>query len=411
MNVCKVPLLLLLIATLCACVADQASLGNKGSADCQFAGVRFDSDFPAARLNGCQQLSDTEFVVTISPESTPGHHSPWFAFKVEADSEQAIAVTLAYSEKSHRYRPKTSIDGETWSELPESAVVVMDRGKRVTLNLIVSAQPLWVSAQEIIDNDDYKVWSDKLAQRPFVSKSLLGKSTQGRDVFKLNTAASEPGRLVVLVGRQHPPEVTGALAMLHFVERLLADDQLATAFREQFALLIVPNMNPDGVFHGHWRNNVNGVDLNRDWGPFSQPETQLLKQELLRLTEQQRLQPWLFLDFHSTFADTFYTEPLDAQTVAMNFTSRWLAAIESRISAEQAEFKVSRKPGKSSSSGVAKGYMYSVYGIPSITYEIGDNTDRTFIRLLAVQSAEEMMKTLLDYTKNSDSESAATSAQ
>ena len=31
-------------------------------------------------------------------------------------------------------------------------------------------------------------------------------------------------------------------------------------------------MNPDGVDLGHWRHNANGVDLNRDWSYYNQPE-------------------------------------------------------------------------------------------------------------------------------------------
>ena len=38
--------------------------------------------------------------------------------------------------------------------------------------------------------------------------------------------------------------------------------------------------NPDGVDSGYWRHNSNGVDLNRDWIEFTQPETKAIKQFL-----------------------------------------------------------------------------------------------------------------------------------
>ena len=59
-----------------------------------------------------------------------------------------------------------------------------------------------------------------------------------------------------MIGRQHPPEVTGAIAMHSFIDTVLADTDLARQFRDRFKLAIVPLMNPDGVAAGHWRHNV-----------------------------------------------------------------------------------------------------------------------------------------------------------
>ena len=102
--------------------------------------------------------------------------------------------------------------------------------------------------------------------------------------------------------------------MKPFVERLLARDELAEEFRRQFGILIVPNINPDGVYHGNWRHNVNGIDLNRDWGPFTQPETQLMRDELARFLEAGAARPYVFLDFHSTAHDVIYTQLDEMET-------------------------------------------------------------------------------------------------
>ena len=42
-------------------------------------------------------------------------------------------------------------------------------------------------------------------------------------------------------------------------------------------------LKPDGVADGHWRHNDGGKDLNRDWGPFTQPETQAVAGVLEKL--------------------------------------------------------------------------------------------------------------------------------
>ena len=45
--------------------------------------------------------------------------------------------------------------------------------------------------------------------------------------------------------------------------------------------------------------------------------------------------------------------------------------------------------------GVAKNYMYKRYGIPSSTYEVGDETDREAIRKASAIFAEELMRLML----------------
>jgi hypothetical protein len=44
--------------------------------------------------------------------------------------------------------------------------------------------------------------------------------------------------------------------------------------------------------------------------------------------------------------------------------------------------------------------MYKRYGIPSVTYEVGDETDRLATETAAVVFAEEFMKLLLQHTAN-----------
>ena len=88
----------------------------------------------------------------------------------------------------------------------------------------------------------------------------------------------------MVFGRQHPPEVTGWLAMKAFVETLNGDSKLAKKFRKKYTTYVVPLMNPDGADLGHWRHNAGGVDLNRDWSQFHHPETQAVRDFLRKKT-------------------------------------------------------------------------------------------------------------------------------
>ena len=51
--------------------------------------------------------------------------------------------------------------------------------------------------------------------------------------------------------------------------------------------------------------------------------------------------------------------------------------------------------GPTTNAVVAKNYIYTRYGIPSVTFEVGDETDRNATRAAAVVFAEELMKLML----------------
>ena len=245
----------------------------------------------------------------------------------------------------------------------------------------------WVAAQEILDTWDYQHRIHKLDNVPGVEAGLLGESRLGRPVYLLETA--DRPEFVLFIGRQHPPEVTGAIGMRAFVDTVLGDSDLATRFRERFKLGIVPLLNPDGVAGGHWRHNDGGQDLNRDWGPFTQPETRAV----MAWVEQQEAagrEIVLALDFHSTWEDLFYTQPIS--TDPTDFASAWLTAARDRLP----DFAFRHVPSTDMKQPNSKNYFYNSRGIPAITYEVGDETDREQIRSAAVVFAEEMMREMLE---------------
>jgi predicted deacylase len=180
--------------------------------------------------------------------------------------------------------------------------------------------------------------------------------------------------------------------MRPFVDTVLADTPLARQFRDRYTIIISPLINPDGVALGHWRHNVNGVDLNRDWGPFTQPETQSVARLLSGLDEL-GLQLRLMLDFHSTKSNLFYTQLPEDNTEPQHFATNWLNQARQRLP----EFEFKHDAREKSDQANTKNYFFSRYGIPAITYELGDETDREQIVAAATVFAEEMMKVMLEY--------------
>ncbi len=357
---------------------------------CESDVFHIDAQFEGGSFDTCKFSSDDTVEVTIRPEDSKVIiQQPWYSFRITTDVPDTIDISILFPDAYARYWPKLSIDGETWQRAPESAVEIADDVKSLTLTVDVSATGLWVSAQELITLPYYEDWIAELDAQDEIRTEVIGNSVQGRPIHLARTA--DKPEVVVLLGRQHPAEITGALAMRQFVETILADTSLARQFRERFALLIAPLINPDGVVLGHWRHNAGQVDLNRDWGPFTQPETASIAR-LMEGVDEAGMQPKLMLDFHSTKeGNLVYTQLPELATNPPNFATDWLDPVHELL--PDYDFKndardVSGQPN-------TKNYFYKRYGIPSFTYELGDETDRDLIAEVTPVFAEEMMRTLL----------------
>jgi hypothetical protein len=374
------------------------------SSTCSDEATTISGDFEGGAFARCEVVGRGHFKLTVTPEDAKVTNcSPWYAFQLSSSQSQQVTIDLDYGSCGHRYRPKFRVEGSDWQAIPLKDVTVDNvtgktsaNGKPIssaTIRLTIPAGKTQIAAQPLLVSKDYTAWLDRVAQLPMVSRGVLGKSREGRPIEKITIR--EPGattsRNVVLTGRQHPPETTGAIAMQAFVDRLLENDSLARSYRSRYTTEAIPLLNPDGVAHGHWRHNLGQTDLNRDWGPFAQPETQLMRGllETLNHTPEQRLR--LFLDFHSTHYDTVYTLTDDVVTSPAGFTPKWLTAYQALVP----DKKLRVEPGHNPGLPTAKSWVYEHYKVPTATYEIGDETNVEVIRRDARAAAEAMMSTLL----------------
>ena len=63
--------------------------------------------------------------------------------------------------------------------------------------------------------------------------------------------------------RVHPGETPSSYVMGGFLRFLVSKDVRAHVLRKNFVFKIVPMLNPDGVYKGHYRMDVFGQNLNR----------------------------------------------------------------------------------------------------------------------------------------------------
>jgi cytosolic carboxypeptidase protein 6 len=369
--------------------------------------ITFENDFEGARLNGITQDNDTLFTAIIAAENYPINPSPWYAFKVSAKTPRTIWIHLTYLNAKHRYFPKISRDGKTWQTVDstdcrlEKDTVSKTRtfqenalSEFAYVRIRVDERPLWVAAQELMTSKTVSDWTKILRKNSFVSKEIIGKTAQNRPLTAIRIGENkDDSKIMIVIGRLHPPEVTGQLAMQTFVETLCENSETAQKFRQNYTVFVVPMMNPDGVDNGHWRHNSGGIDLNRDWADFNQKETQIVRDFLRKKLNGTNRKLYFGIDFHSTWDDIFYTNTVEKPTNMDGLIKQWFAELEKAIP----NYKVNARPSKIAPGVISKAFFNREFNAEALVYEVGDNTPRDFTVLKSKTAAEKLMLLALEY--------------
>ncbi len=359
------------------------------TADCESDTFTVTQNYPGANFGSCVATSDSLDIFVVPEDDGPINPSPWYGFKLipkDTASDLTLQITLNYpTDVNHRYHPKTSTDGKNWVPI-STTPSTEEPSNHFEFELTINGT-LFVSAQENLVQDWYQAWNLELQNQWSIEPAeTIGYSIQNRpiEVFQSNPNA---GNYLLLIGRAHPPEIPGVFAMRAFIDRM-AEIRLSECSTELSAecrffarnnVVMVPLLNPDGAINGHWRHNMGSLDLNRDWGIFSQPETAAVQGLVERLNQNSQIS--LMLDFHSTNRDVFYIQAYDEHLIPENFTQRWFDSVRRQAGNTADEYPAGFEPAERPVSELptSKNYFYSTYGIPSITFETGDNTERSTI--------------------------------
>lgn len=364
--------------------------------------VFFSNQFDGARLNGVAHDSLNHYTLWITAENTPINPSPWYGFKVWSSTPKEIILKLTYQDSRSRYYPKISSDGLHFKALDSTQFKIINPGEGefglkaapefIEITIAVDENPTWITAQELYTSKRVKRWMDSLSQKSFISNHAIGKSREGRAMHLMEVDEGSSKNALMIISRQHPPEVTGFLAMKSFMETIAGDSNQAKAFRKEFTVFNVPLMNPDGVDNGHWRHNMGGIDLNRDWSAFNQPETRSVRDFL----QQKRKEGYEFsfgIDFHSTWDDIYY--PLDTLITGQKgkIVYDWIESISTRLPSKKTNVSASKKAVPTM---VSRNHFFVAHGMPAIVFELGDNTPRPFLKEKGKVAAEELMRLLME---------------
>ena len=353
--------------------------------------VEFDNDFGGARLNGCERVAPFEFKLVISPENEPINPSPWYAFRVSSEVERELTLRIVITASKSRPWPLESSDGVSFARVPSSRYSGGDGAKECTLRLTARTAPTWIASNHMVGLEELRGWSRRIAKQVGVEVRDFGSSTGGRAIEGFEFGAADARLGIVVIGRQHPPEATGSLGLMRFIETLGADTEIARAFRATHRVLCIPVVNPDGVHEGHWRSTLGAVDSNRDWGPFTQPETRAVREAIVSFAGHNGMKLRLLLDFHATAKDILYVPPDDTPLDPPHFARDWLARIAERFP----DYLLESSATNNTKEWTFKRWAFETFGAPGITYELGSATPKASIERTVAGAAEEAMKLLV----------------
>ena len=236
--------------------------------------------------------------LAIKPD-TKSPHFQWFHFKVNGLTpghthhfQLSNASQSSYNKAWDGYQAVASYDQENWFRVPSDF-----DGTSLNIHFAADHPLAWFAYFEPYSRARHDQLIKNALQWSGCELLATGKSVEGRAIQLLRKGnGASHKRKIWIIAQQHPGEHMAEWFMEGLLERLEqgSDPQMRKLL--DFAdLYLIPNMNPDGAFHGHLRTNANGQDLNRAWQNTS---PQVSPEVFFALEQMSQYGVDLFLDIH-----------------------------------------------------------------------------------------------------------------
>lgn len=115
---------------------------------------------------------------------------------------------------------------------------------------------------------------DRCVQTSELCKTIAGNSCPLLTITSPRGTEEEKARRkgIWVSARVHPGESNSSLIMKGILDFLAGSSPEAELLLSLYVFVVVPMLNPDGVINGHYRCNLLGFDLNRQWKDPSEKE-------------------------------------------------------------------------------------------------------------------------------------------
>lgn len=260
--------------------------------------IKISTDFDSGNIQVLDTSDAHQLLLAIKPD-TRSQHFQWFHFKAEGMQighthtfRLSNAGQSSYKHAWSGYNAVASYDHVNWFRVPTRF-----DGETLHIELQAEQKHAWLAYFEPYSRERHAWLIEQALNRAGTQLLATGKSVEGRDIPLLRRGKGDAGqRKVWIIAQQHPGEHMAEWFMEGIIERLQQEgDAELKKLLASADLYLVPNMNPDGAFHGHLRTNAMGQDLNRAWQSASQeqsPEVLFVQQQMEKYGVD------LFLDIH-----------------------------------------------------------------------------------------------------------------
>ncbi len=328
-----------------------------------FPQVIFEANFDSGNLQSVSTSDSINFTVRVNSDIV----GRWFYFMMKNVKNKYVSVTIQNSDAT---RPMYSYDNKIWYRFTE-----IESPQRNVFRKTYSEDSVYVayyvpySVSQLIEK------INSLGNNPFVKIDTIGFSEQNRPLMVLKlTDFTIPDSQKIFIwthGRTHPSETPSSYHLDGMIDYFLSDDEIASFLRTKIVWLVLPFINPDGVFLGKSRVNANNIDLERSWNlsPEQTPKEVLFtKNYLQNILSRSRIH--VALNMHSQVANyaTFWIHTASS-------TSEYFYRKQLQFANLQSANSDFIKPSDYSYSNLQpyfpEGWMWANYGdqIMALTYE------------------------------------------
>ena len=282
---------------------------------CSSGEIKLSGDFDHGSIGELEEIEPEHFQGSTRhwlKRDNIGDQYYWFYFKADHVKDKKITFELIDLEGVYRKNPHIvytdytqpvySYDQVNWGRI--NNVSYDSTSRKFEFSHQFKAEPVWIAYAHPYPVQRLNSFISTIEKNEYVKVEELAKSKEGRGINLVTITDSQipnqKKKTIFLMAMQHAGEDAGSFYLEGLINFLLSDNESAQRAREKFVYLIIPMMNPDGVFNGTSRYNMEMEDLNNIWlnDEKMQPEV---------LGVQQWADHWykggnsidLFLDIHN----------------------------------------------------------------------------------------------------------------
>lgn len=207
---------------------------------------------------------------------------------------EVLNVEVTNSEYSDTITPVWSLDGgQTYTRI-DTTPTTNNNTIRFTLRPPAGTTTLRVAKYFPYTLAMYDAFREEFRTHRHVQESVIGLSEEGRPIWLYEfTNRSVPNthkRRAWIHSAVHPSENTAFFNCEGLIRWLVGGSAEAERTLENLIITVVPMANPDGVYHGNYRTNARGVNIEPEWSaPYNSQVREIvaLRTEIERLMGQE----------------------------------------------------------------------------------------------------------------------------